>query len=134
MISNLKQDKCPFAKKENAKEQEESFYNQIGGEEMTKKLVPIFLIKVRNDERINFFFNVMDTDSLIMTFMGFISICLGGTDKWFGRSIKEIHKSFNIQLNHFKIMGEHFHDTLLQANISKKLIEQIINQCFLTRM
>ena len=59
---------------------EVSFYDQIGGEEMTKKLIPIFLNKVRADERVNFYFNVLDMDQLIMTFMGFMSICLGGKD------------------------------------------------------
>ena len=69
----------------------QSLYETIGGEPAVHAAVEIFYRKALADNRISRFFTGVDMDQLIIKQKAFLTMVLGGPNKYVGRDMRTAH-------------------------------------------
>ncbi len=59
-------------------------------------IIPIFYEKILRSLRLKEFFRGVDMSRQIQKYQGFLSVCLGDTTTWGGKSLREIHLKLKI--------------------------------------
>lgn len=107
---------------------------QIGGPEAAMGIlipsVEIFYARLLSDERINEFFEGIDTERLKNKQVEFLAYVFGSPERYTGKDIAEAHEDMikNRGLNeyHFDIVAEHFHQSLIEVKLPDNLIQQAL--------
>lgn len=107
---------------------------QIGGPEAAMGIlipsVEIFYTRILADDRINAYFEGIDTERLKNKQVEFLAYVFGSPERYTGKDIAEAHEDMikNRGLNeyHFDIVAEHFHQSLIEVSLPDDLIQQAL--------
>ena len=108
---------------------------QLGGPEAAMGIlipsVEIFYTRILSDDRINDFFEGIDTERLKNKQVEFLAFVFGSPERYTGKDIAEAHEDLikNRGLNeyHFDIVAEHFHQSLIEVDLPENLIQQAVD-------
>lgn len=108
---------------------------QIGGAEAAMGIlipsVEIFYTRLLSDERINNFFEGIDTERLKNKQVEFLAYVFGSPERYTGKDIAEAHKDLietrGLNEHHFDIVAEHFHQSLLEVNVPDAILQQAVD-------
>jgi hemoglobin len=107
---------------------EKSLYDQIGGEAALKAAVEIFYRKVLADKRINRFFAGVDMNWQNVKLKAFLTMALGGPNRYTGRDLRAGHAHLVRQgLNdaHVDAVIENLGATLKELGVPEVLIGRV---------
>ena len=105
-------------------QQNQSLYEQLGGEEMVSKTVTIFYRKVLADPLLRPFFENMDMVRLESMQRAFLVTAFGGPGAYSGRDMRRAHGGLvarGMSDVHFDAVLTHLDDTLAELNVIKPL-------------
>lgn len=105
----------------------QSLYERIGGEAAVNAAVDIFYRKVLADKRINQFFDGVDMDKQAAKQKAFLTVALGGPNKYTGRDMREGHAHLvkrGLNDSHFDAVMENLAATLQQLKVPAELIAE----------
>lgn len=104
--------------------QDQSLYEQLGGEEMVSKAVTVFYRKVLADTRLRPFFEGMDMARMEAMQRAFLTTAFGGPNAYSGRDMRRAHTRMvqqGMSDVHFDAVLHHLDETLAELNVSKPL-------------
>ncbi|MCY1076675.1 group I truncated hemoglobin [Archangium lansingense] len=104
--------------------QNQSLYEQLGGEEMVSKTVTIFYQKVLADSLLRPFFENMNMSRLESMQRAFLVTAFGGPNAYSGRDMRRAHTRLvarGMSDAHFDAVLTHLDDTLTELNVAKPL-------------
>ena len=102
-----------------------TIYEQIGGDNTIRRVVPIFYSKILDDDSINHFFHAIDMSKQLQKQHDFITVALGGPNNYKGKDMREGHKHLGIKEDHFNAVVKHLGDTLTEIGCPPELIGKI---------
>lgn len=108
---------------------------QLGGPEAAMGvLVPsveIFYTKLLSDEKINHYFEGIDTERLKNKQVEFLAYVFGSPERYTGKDIAEAHEHLirdqGLNEKHFDIVAGHFYDTLVEMKLPKGIVDQAVD-------
>jgi len=106
-----------------------SLYERIGGEAAVDAAIPVFYKKILADERINHFFKDTEMPRLMSHQKMFLTMALGGSNRYSGRGMRSAHAGLVTQgLNdsHFNAVAENLVSTLQELGVQKTEIDEIV--------
>lgn len=109
--------------------EEQTLYDQIGGEKTINDAVDIFYRKVMNDQRIFRFFHYTDLSKQRLKQKVFLSFAFGGPDQYTGKSMRDAHALFvkmGLDDSHFDAVLDHLRTTFEELNIPNHLIAKAL--------
>jgi len=124
-ICNKDLDKIDF----NDKKEPKKFtclYEKYGGHETISKIVDKFYESVKKDDIVNNFFNEINMKKQAQHQTNFISFCLGGPNKYTGRTMREAHAGLGLTDLEFNSIVRHLEDTLKYFGVEKDDIKEIM--------
>ncbi len=105
-----------------------SLYDKLGGEDAVAQAVDLFYKKIIEDDRVNGFFEGVDMGKQIRMQQSFVSMALGGPNKYSGRAMKEAHQRLvsekGLNEDHFDIIVSHLGAALKDLGVKDDLIGQ----------
>ncbi|KAL4485660.1 hypothetical protein ABPG72_010922 [Tetrahymena utriculariae] len=110
---------CPMKKSLNAR---------LGGDEIVAKATKIFYAKVLKDETLKPFFKNVDITKQTKKQTDFNIYAFGGSEKWYGRKLTEVHEYMGVSNANFDKVGEYFSQSLRELGVSEDLIREV-EQC-----
>ncbi|OQK18632.1 globin [Methyloprofundus sedimenti] len=108
--------------------QQDSLYEQIGGEAAVNAAVDIFYRKVLSDERINTFFDDVDMEEQAAKQKAFLTMAFGGPHNYTGLDMRKGHAHLverGLNDSHVDAVIEDLGDTLRELNVKEELIAQV---------
>ena len=108
--------------------QQESLYEQIGGEAAVNAAVDIFYRKVLSDERINTFFDDVDMEKQAAKQKAFLTMAFGGPHNYTGLDMRQGHAHLVARgLNdaHVDAVIEDLGSTLRELGVKEELIARV---------
>ena len=102
-----------------------TIYEQIGGDNTVRRVVPIFYSKILQDKSINHFFHKIDMSKQIQKQHDFVTVALGGPNNYKGKDMREAHKNLNLVESDFDSVVGHLGATLTEIGCPENLIGQI---------
>lgn len=119
--------KAPADQAAPAADDNRSLFDKLGGAAAVTPAVNIFYAKVLKDDRIKHFFEGIDMHRQIIKQIEFLSMALGGPNKYSGADLQRahthlVHKGLND--THFDAVLEHLGATLTELNVPGELIAQ----------
>ncbi|MBL8860021.1 MAG: group 1 truncated hemoglobin [Planctomycetes bacterium] len=105
-----------------------SLYDQLGGEPAVSAAVETFYRKMLSDERVARFFDHVDMDGQMAKQKGFLTMVLGGPNKYTGLDMRAGHKHLVARgLNdlHVDVVIEHLGGTLLEMGATPEQVTQV---------
>jgi len=103
----------------------QSLYEQIGGEAAVNAAVDLFYRKVLADNRINKFFATTDMERQAAKQKAFLTVVLGGPNKYTGQDMRAGHAHLvkqGLNDSHFDAVMEHLGATLTELGVPGELI------------
>lgn len=103
----------------------QSLYDQIGGEAAVDAAVNIFYRKVLADDRISEFFDDVDMDRQAAKQKAFLTMALGGPNKYSGMTMRNGHAHLvkrGLNDSHFDAVMENLGATLQELKVPANLI------------
>ena len=113
-----------------------SIYERIGGEASVNAAVDIFYRKVRNDHRINRFFDNVDMETQVAKQKAFLTMAFGGPRNYTGEDMRKGHAQLvkaGLNDSHFDAVVENLGATLIELNVPQDIINEIVVICETTR-
>ncbi len=104
----------------------ESLFNQVGGREGIKHLIPKFYAKVINDPELKPFFVNADLNRLQKMQMEFFSMALGGPVNFSELDLYAVHRGRGIQRRHLTKFTEHLLETLHEQGLPNSMAKNIV--------
>lgn len=104
-----------------------TLFERIGGEAAVDAAVDIFYRKVLADHRINKFFEGVDMDKQAAKQKAFLTLALGGPNKYTGKDMREGHAHLvkrGLNDSHFDAVMENLGATLKELNVPDELIAE----------
>lgn len=108
--------------------QQDSLYEQIGGEVAVNAAVDIFYRKVLSDERINAFFDDVDMEKQAAKQKAFLTMAFGGPHNYTGLDMRKGHAhlvSRGLNDSHVDAVIEDLGATLRELGVKEELIAQV---------
>ena len=108
--------------------QQESLYEQTGGEAAVNAAVDIFYRKVLSDERINAFFDDVDMEKQAAKQKAFLTMAFGGPNNYTGKNMRDAHKHLvarGLNDKHVDIVIEHLGGTLKELGAAAEDIAAV---------
>jgi hemoglobin len=108
--------------------QQESLYEQIGGEAAVNAAVDIFCRKVLSDERINAFFDDVDMEKQAAKQKAFLTMAFGGPHNYTGLDMRQGHAHLvarGLNDSHVDAVIEDLGATLRELGVKEELIAQV---------
>lgn len=105
----------------------QSLYDRIGGEAAVNAAVDIFYRKVLSDNRINKFFEGVDMDKQAAKQKAFLTVALGGPNKYSGKDMRDGHAHLvkhGLNDSHFDAVIENLGATLTELKVPNELIAE----------
>lgn len=105
-----------------------SLYEQLGGEAAISSAVEIFYRKMLTDSRVAKFFDHVDMDGQMAKQKGFLTMVLGGPNRYTGKDMREGHKHLlarGLNDSHVDVVIEHLGDTLRELGATPDQIQQV---------
>lgn len=106
----------------------QSLYEIIGGDPVVDAVVESFYHKVLMDERINRFFAGVDMDRLIGKQKAFLTMVLGGPNKYTGKDMRTGHAHLlkqGLNESHVDAVVENLSSALKESNVKEREIAKI---------
>ena len=103
----------------------QSLFEQIGGEAAVNAAVDLFYRKVLVDKRINQFFATTDMERQAAKQKAFLTVVLGGPNKYSGQDMRSAHANLvkqGLNDSHFDAVMEHLGATLTELKVPAELI------------
>ena len=113
-----------------------TLYERIGGEPAVNAAVDIFYRKVLNDYRINRFFDGVDMEKQAAKQKAFLTMAFGGPHSYTGEDMRKGHAhlvKMGLDDSHFDAVVENLGATLIELDVPKKLIDEVVAICETTR-
>lgn len=108
--------------------QQESLYEQIGGEAAVNAAVDIFYRKVLSDERINTFFDDVDMEKQAAKQKAFLTMAFGGPHNYTGLDMRQGHAHLvarGLNDSHVDAVIEDLGTTLRELGVKEELIARV---------
>ena len=108
--------------------QQESLYEQIGGEAAVNAAVDIFYRKVLSDDRINAFFDDVDMEKQAAKQKAFLTMAFGGPNDYTGLDMRQGHAHLvarGLNYSHVDAVIEDLGATLRELGVKEELIAQV---------
>lgn len=108
--------------------QQESLYEQIGGEAAVNAAVDIFYRKVLSDERINAFFDDVDMEKQAAKQKAFLTMAFGGPHNYTGLDMRQGHAHLvarGLNDSHVDAVIEDLGATLRELGVKEELIARV---------
>lgn len=108
--------------------QQDSLYEQIGGEAAVNAAVDIFYRKVLSDERINAFFDDVDMEKQAAKQKAFLTMAFGGPHNYTGLDMRKGHAHLvarGLNDSHVDAVIEDLGATLRELGVKDELIAQV---------
>ena len=108
--------------------QQESLYEQIGGEAAVSAAVDIFYRKVLSDERINAFFDDVDMEKQAAKQKAFLTMAFGGPHNYTGLDMRQGHAHLvarGLNDSHVDAVIEDLGATLRELGVKEELIARV---------
>lgn len=108
--------------------QQDSLYEQIGGEAAVNAAVDIFYRKVLSDERINAFFDDVDMEKQAAKQKAFLTMAFGGPHNYTGLDMRQGHAHLvarGLNDSHVDAVIEDLGATLRELGVKEELIAQV---------
>ena len=105
----------------------QTLYERIGGDAAVNAAVDIFYRKVLADKRINQFFDGVDMDKQAAKQKAFLTVALGGPNKYTGKDMREGHAHLvkrGLNDSHFDAVMENLAATLTELKVPAELIAE----------
>ena len=105
-----------------------TLYEQLGGAAAVDKAVDIFYRRMLSDERVARFFDDVDMDRQAAKQKGFLTMVLGGPNKYTGKDMREGHKHLiarGLNDSHVDIVIQHLGATLKELGVSDAQIATV---------
>ena len=107
-----------------------SIYEKVG-EETFSLAVTLFYTKVLRDKRINYFFEGTELSTLLNHQTKFLTVALGGSNKYLGKSLADAHRplveNMGLSDTHYNIITKHLQSTLEELRVEPSIVSTIIN-------
>ncbi len=106
---------------------EQTLYERLGGAAAITPAVNIFYRKVLADDRIKHFFDGVDMHRQILKQVDFLTLALGGPNKYTGADLKSAHAHLvtkGLNDTHFDAVVENLGATLVELNVPGELIAE----------
>ena len=104
-----------------------SLYQKLGGKAAVDAAVESFYQKVLADDRIKHFFDDVNMDKQRRKQKEFLSAAFGGPIAYAGKDLRQAHANIHgLNESHFNAVAENLQKTLLELNLSKELIDQVM--------
>jgi len=106
----------------------QSIYEQIGGESAVAAAVEIFYKKVLADPLVNGFFDSTNMEAQAEKQRRFITMALGGPNRYTGRSMRRAHARLveeGLNDSHFDAIVGHLGGTLRQLGVGEDTTKEI---------
>lgn len=107
--------------------EQKTLYERLGGSAAITPAVNIFYRKVLADDRINHFFDGVDMHRQILKQVDFLTLALGGPNKYTGADLKSAHAHLvtkGLNDTHFDAVVENLGATLVELNVPGELIAE----------
>lgn len=104
----------------------QTLYEQIGGEAALGLAVDDFYRRVLQDGSISHFFHGVDMVRLRSHQHAFLSQLLGGPRSYSGRAIEAAHSGLNLTSAHFAAVAGHLGDTLTSLGVEQSLVAEVL--------
>ncbi len=111
-------------------------YQAIGGRTKIKAAVDAFYSKVLADPALRGFFAAADMDGLRAKQAMFLTMLLGGEQRYSGRDVREAHATTRMQgltHAHFDLFLGHLQTTLEEIGVAADAVAQVMQQVEATR-
>jgi hemoglobin len=108
--------------------QQQTLYEQLGGQPAVEAAVDLFYRKVLVDKRINSFFEGVDMDRQIAKQKAFLTMVLGGPANYSGKDLRAGHAhllSRGLNDSHVDAVIENLGQTLAELGVAQPLIDQV---------
>ena len=108
--------------------QQDSLYEQIGGEAAVNAAVDIFYRKVLSDDRINAFFDDVDMEKQAAKQKAFLTMAFGGPHNYTGMDMRKGHAHLvarGLNDSHVDAVIEDLGATLRELGVKEELIAQV---------
>ena len=105
----------------------QSVYEKLGGEAAMDAAVDIFYRKVLSDDRISRFFEGVDMDKQAAKQKAFLTMALGGPNKYTGKDLRVGHAhlvKMGLNDSHFDAVMENLAATLTELKVPSSLIAE----------
>lgn len=105
-----------------------SLYEQLGGEPAVSAAVEVFYRKMLTDERVARFFDSVDMDGQMAKQKGFLTMVLGGPNRYTGKDMRAGHKHLvakGLNDQHVDVVIEHLGATLAELGATPAQIAQV---------
>ena len=104
-----------------------SLFSRLGGMIAVDAAVDSFYFKVIADNRINHFFRHIDMVKQSHKLKAFLAFAFGAPYPYPGQALREAHQHMHITEDHFNAVAEHLVSTLVEMNVPKDLIEEVMD-------
>jgi len=111
----------------------QTLFTRIGGMKAVDAAVDLFYQKVMMDDRINHFFFHIDMNRQSGKMKAFLAFAFGAPFPYPGLAMREAHQHMHLTELHFTAVAEHLINTLKELNISKDLIEEVVEVAMSTK-
>lgn len=103
-----------------------TLFEQTGGMPAVNAAVDLFYKKVLSDQSICHFFGHVDIYKQAGKMKAFLAYAFGGQLAYTGKKMREAHSGMNIQESHFNSVAKHLVDTLVELDVEKEAIDQVV--------
>ena len=113
-----------------------SLFERMGGQNSIDALIDKFFDKVLADNRVNVFFEDVDTERLRNKEKSYWAFALGGEPQYTGKTLREAHLPLldkGLTDKHFAVMVEVFNQTLNEMDIPDDLVQEACKIALATR-
>ena len=117
------QDDAPAADENN------TLYNQLGGEAAVNAAVDIFYRRVLSDAYVNVFFEGVDMEKQAAKQKAFLTMVFGGPNNYTGKDMREGHKHMvdkGLDDSHFEHILAHLRSTLAELGVGEAKVAEVI--------
>lgn len=104
-----------------------SIYDQIGGKIAVSSLVVKLYKKILSDETLQPFFERISIERLQASQSAFVTMALGGPNKYTGRTLRVAHQHLvetGLSDIHFNLVARYLKDSMKELSIPAHLIDQ----------
>ncbi len=105
---------------------QQSLFEKYGGFSSVYKIVISFYAKIQASPSLAKYFLGVDMKRLIDHQTKFLCVALGGPNTYEGRSIREAHKSLNIEHSAFAEVAKLLHESLTEAGVEPMDINAVM--------
>lgn len=105
-----------------------SLYDSLGGAPAVATAVEIFYRRMLSDDRVARFFDDVDMDRQIAKQTGFLTMVLGGPNRYTGRDMRTSHKPLvarGLADEHVDVVIEHLGATLLELGATPAQVAEV---------